>query len=131
MSTSPQNFVPWPFLDPTPSPSPSDVGTQSDWLVNDTQSMAFIRHKPDLTEYATETQVSELTAQVADLYNTGTQLSSAVSTLQTQMSYWIGEMNTLSGQVNTNTSSLGNLNTRYAQHGNNYDPASHRISHLL
>ena len=39
--------------------------------------------------------------------------------------------NSVTGQVNTNTSNLGNLNTRYNNHGNNYDADSHRISHLL
>lgn len=68
---------------------------------------------------------------IATISDTVGQLSNAVSTLQTQMSYWIGQMNTLSGQVNTNTSDLSSLNTRYDQHGNNYDSESHRITHVL
>ena len=108
-----------------------DIGTQSDWWVNDTQSMAFIRHKPDLSVYATQSQVSALTAQLATLSNTVEQLSTAVSTLQTQMSYWIGQMNTLIGQVSTNTSNLSSLDSRYASHGNNYDASSHRIQHNI
>ena len=108
-----------------------DMGAQSDWWVNDSESPSFIRHRPDLSVYATQAQVSALTAQIATLSNTVTQLSGAVDTLQSQMSHWIGEMNALSGQVTTNTSNLGNLNTRYSQHGNNYDADSHRISHLI
>lgn len=108
-----------------------DMGAQSDWWVNDTESPSFIRHKPDLSVYATQAQVSALTAQIATLSNTVTQLSSAITTLQSQVSFCVSQVNSLSGQVSTNTSNLGNLNTRYNQHGNNYDADSHRISHLL
>jgi hypothetical protein len=108
-----------------------DLGTQSDWAENSPGSPAFIRNKPDLSVYATQEQVSALTEQVTALSGTVTQLSSAVSTLQTQMLSCLDRLNSVTGQVNTNTSNLGNLNTRYNQHGNNYDADSHRISHLL
>ena len=108
-----------------------DVGAQSDWWVNDTESPAFIRHKPDLSVYATQTQVSSLTAQLATLSNTVEQLSGAVSTVQSQISFVVSQLNSITGQVGTNTSNIGNLTSRYNSHGNNYDPDSHRISHLL
>lgn len=108
-----------------------DVGAQSDWWVNDSESPSFIRHKPDLSVYATQTQVSALTAQLATLSNTVEQLSSAVSTMQSQISFVVTQLNSITGQVGTNTSNIGNLTTRYNSHGNNYDAESHRISHLL
>ena len=108
-----------------------DMGAQSDWWVNDTESPSFIRHKPDLSVYATQTQVSALTAQLATLSNTVEQLSGAVSTMQSQISFVVQQLNSITGQVGTNTSNIGNLTTRYNSHGNNYDPDSHRISHLL
>lgn len=97
---------------------------QSDWLEDDDSQPSFILNKPDLSQFATQSQLNTLSNTVSNLQN-------AVSTLQTQVSYWSGQVNTISSQVSTNTTNLGSLNTRYGQHGNNYDSESHRISHVL
>jgi hypothetical protein len=97
---------------------------QSDWEEDDDSQPSFILNKPDLTQFATQSQLNTLA-------NTVSNLQSAVSTLQSQMSFCTSQLNSISGQVSTNTTNLGSLNTRYSAHGNNYDSESHRISHVL
>lgn len=128
---------------------------QSDWTEENSAEPSYIRHRPevktvvegdnidiiegettftisaDLSGCATREQLAALQSQLIALQSTVSSLNSTINTLQTQMSHWIGEMNTLSGQVSTLQTSLNSLNKRYMSHGNNYDPTSHTLSHVL
>lgn len=105
---------------------------QADWTQTDVSDPSFIQHKPEVKTVVQGdniiiTEGANTFTIAADLSS----LSSAVSTLQTQMSHWIGEMNTLSGQVSTMQTTMNSLNNRYMSHGNNYDSTSHTLSHVL
>lgn len=83
---------------------------QSDWTESDISNPAYIQHKPDLSIYATQAQVSALQSALIAVQSTVSSMNATITSLQ---------------------SSLTDLERRYNAHGATYDSTTHRISHGL
>ena len=83
---------------------------QSDWTENDISNPSYVQHKPDLSVYATQAQVSALQSALIAVQSTVSSMNATITSLQ---------------------SSLTDLERRYNAHGVTYDSTAHKIIHGL